>query len=48
MSDGTVNILSGSTFVVSDNRGDIDASPAEPAGLFSSVTRYLWTWLLII
>ena len=31
----TVSILEGNTFVVSDRRGDIDASPDEPHGLFN-------------
>jgi glycogen debranching enzyme len=48
MSDGPVNILSGNTFVVSDGRGDIDASPAEPTGLFSFDTRFLSTWVLTV
>ena len=34
MSDGLVQILDGNTFVVSDARGDIEASPTDPTGLF--------------
>ena len=30
MSDGLVKILDGNTFVVSDERGDIEASPTDP------------------
>jgi glycogen debranching enzyme len=48
MSNGQVNILAGNTFVVSDARGDIDASPADPAGLFSFDTRFLSTWVLSV
>jgi hypothetical protein len=40
----TVSILEGNTFVVSDRRGDIDASPDEPHGLFNRDTRYLSRW----
>ncbi|MBX6722249.1 MAG: amylo-alpha-1,6-glucosidase, partial [Dactylosporangium sp.] len=48
MSDGMVNILSGNTFVVSDNRGDIEAAPTSPTGMFAFDTRYLSTWVLTI
>ncbi|MBO0794629.1 MAG: amylo-alpha-1,6-glucosidase, partial [Ktedonobacteraceae bacterium] len=48
MSSNTVSILEGNTFVVSDQHGDIDASPSEPAGLFSSDTRFLSRWILTI
>ena len=44
----TVSILQGDTFVVSDRRGDVDASPDEPHGLFRQDTRYLSRWLLTI
>jgi glycogen debranching enzyme len=43
-----VQILEGNTFVVSDVRGDIDASPTDPTGLFSFDTRFLSTWILTI
>jgi glycogen debranching enzyme len=43
-----VSILQGNTFVVSDEQGDIDASPAMPAGLFAWDTRYLSKWKLTI
>jgi len=39
-----VNILEGSTFVVSDQSGDISAGPDEPAGLFYRDTRHLSRW----
>ena len=35
MSENLVNALDGNTFVVSDRRGDIVASPADTTGLFS-------------
>jgi len=43
-----VRILDGNTFVVSDGRGDIDASPTDTAGLFSYDTRFLSTWILTV
>ena len=46
MSD--VKILDGNTFVVSDDRGDIEASLTDPTGLFSFDTRYLSKWVLTI
>ncbi len=48
MSEGLVQILEGNTFVVSDDRGDIEASPTDPTGLFSFDTRFLSTWVLTI
>jgi glycogen debranching enzyme len=41
-----VQILDGNTFVVSDARGDIDASLTDPTGLFSFDTRFLSKWVL--
>ena len=41
MSDDLVQILDGNTFVVSDNRGDIEASLDDPTGLFTYDTRFL-------
>jgi len=46
MSDGLVKILDGNTFVVSDDRGDIEASLTDPTGLFSFDTRFLSRWVL--
>jgi glycogen debranching enzyme len=43
-----VRILDGNTFVVSDQRGDIEASPTEPTGLFSFDTRFLSQWVLTV
>ncbi|HSP71055.1 MAG TPA: glycogen debranching N-terminal domain-containing protein [Gaiellaceae bacterium] len=48
MSDGLVRILDGNTFVVSDERGDIEASPTDPTGLFSFDTRFLSKWVLTV
>jgi glycogen debranching enzyme len=48
VSDGLVKILDGNTFVVSDSRGDIEASPTDPTGLFTYDTRFLSTWVLTI
>jgi glycogen debranching enzyme len=48
MSDGLVKILDGNTFVVSDDRGDIEASLTDPTGLFSFDTRFLSKWVLTI
>jgi glycogen debranching enzyme len=45
---GTVKILDGNTFVVSDDRGDIEASLTDPTGLFSFDTRYLSKWVLTV
>jgi glycogen debranching enzyme len=48
MSDGLVQILEGNTFVVSDERGDIEASLTDPTGLFSFDTRFLSRWVLTV
>ena len=48
MSDGLVQILDGNTFVVSDRRGDIEASLTDPTGLFSFDTRFLSRWVLTV
>ncbi len=48
MGDEMVKILNGNTFVVSDQRGDIEASPSDPTGLFSFDTRFLSKWLLTV
>ena len=42
----TISILDGSTFLVSDLRGDIDASPAQDHGFFFRDTRFLSRWTL--
>ncbi len=48
MTDGFVKILDGNTFVVSDARGDIEASLTDPTGLFSFDTRFLSKWVLTV
>jgi glycogen debranching enzyme len=48
MTDELVKILDGNTFVVSDDRGDIEASLSDPTGLFSYDTRFLSKWVLTI
>ena len=48
MSDGLIQILDGNTFVVSDERGDIEASSTDPTGLFSFDTRFLSKWVLTV
>jgi glycogen debranching enzyme len=48
VTDGLVQILEGNTFVVSDDRGDIEASLTDPTGLFSFDTRFLSRWVLMV
>ena len=48
MKDDLVKILDGNTFVVSDSRGDIEASLSDPTGLFSFDSRFLSTWVLTV
>jgi glycogen debranching enzyme len=48
MTADLVQILDGNTFVVSDRRGDIEASLTDPTGLFSFDTRFLSQWVLSI
>ena len=48
MPASVVRILDGNTFVVSDERGDIEASTTDPTGLFSYDTRFLSTWVLTV
>jgi glycogen debranching enzyme len=48
MSSGLVQILEGNTFVVSDDRGDIESSLTDPTGLFSFDTRFLSQWVLTV
>ncbi|MGK5742397.1 amylo-alpha-1,6-glucosidase [Micromonospora sp. URMC 103] len=47
-SSGTIRILDGNTFVVSEDTGDIEATPSEPTGLFSLDTRFLSRWVLTV
>ena len=48
MAGNLVKILDGNTFVVCDERGDIQASPTDPTGLFSFDMRFLSHWVLTI
>lgn len=48
MAGNTVSILEGNTFVVSDLRGDINATPTDTTGLFAWDTRFLSRWRLTI
>ena len=48
MADSSISILEGNTFVVSDRRGDVDASPTDTHGLFYNDTRFLSRWILTI
>jgi hypothetical protein len=48
MSTDLIQILDGNTFVVSDRRGDIEASLSDPTGLFSFDTRFLSKWVLTV
>lgn len=48
MRSETISTLDGSTFVVSDRRGDIEASPDQPEGLFYRDTRFLSRWVLTV
>ncbi|MEH1056387.1 glycogen debranching N-terminal domain-containing protein [Micromonospora sp. CPCC 206171] len=43
-----IRILDGNTFVVSQDTGDIEATPSEPTGLFSLDTRFLSKWVLTV
>jgi hypothetical protein len=48
MARDTISILDGSTFVISDARGDIDAAPDKPHGLFHRDTRFLSRWRVTV
>lgn len=48
MAGQTVSILEGNTFVVSDLRGDINATATDTTGLFANDTRFLSRWRLTI
>src|SRR5437879_12127719 len=48
MSNKTISVLEGNNFVVSDVRGDIEASPTDTLGLFAWDTRFLSRWVLTI
>ena len=48
MGPKTISILEGNTFIVSDQAGNIDASPVDTHGLFAWDTRFLSRWVLTI
>ena len=48
VSDDTIRILDGSTFLVSSPNGDIEARPDQPHGLFYKDMRHLSRWKLTI
>jgi glycogen debranching enzyme len=48
MNNDPVTILDGNTFVVSDSRGDIEASLTDSTGLFSFDCRFLSRWVLTV
>lgn len=48
MTENQVKILDGNTFVVSDGRGDIEATRTDPTGMFSFDTRFLSKWVLTV
>jgi glycogen debranching enzyme len=48
MNGDLVSLLDGNTFVVSEENGDIDASPTLPTGLFAFDTRFLSKWRLYV
>jgi len=47
-SSDSVSLLDGNTFVVSDRRGDIDAHPSRPEGMFHMDTRFLSRWVVTL
>ena len=46
--EGPVSILDGSTFLVSQQNGNVQAGPTEPDGLFYKDTRHLSLWKLVV
>src|SRR5215469_16946499 len=48
MTDNSISILDGSTFLVSSPNGDIDARPDQAQGLFYKDMRHLSKWKLTI
>lgn len=48
MSDNTISILDGSTFLVCSPNGDIEAGPTQAQGLFYKDMRHLSKWKLTI
>ncbi|SCL18110.1 Glycogen debranching enzyme (alpha-1,6-glucosidase) [Micromonospora rhizosphaerae] len=48
MKSGLIKILDGNTFLISDDRGDLDSSISAEHGLFSFDTRFLSRWQLTV
>src|SRR5260370_17919280 len=48
MSDNTISILDGSTFLVSSANGDIEAGPNQAEGFFYKDMRHLSKWKLTV
>jgi glycogen debranching enzyme len=48
MSTDTIALLDGSTFVVSDRRGDVEGTASSTQGLFAFDTRFLSRWVLTV
>jgi len=46
VSDRTLSVLDGSTFVISDRRGDVRADEGREHGFFSDDTRFVSRWVL--
>ncbi len=46
MSEGTLSVLEGSTFVVGDRLGDVRADEGREHGFFSEDTRFISRWVL--
>lgn len=44
----SISILDGNAFVVSDLRGDLEATPTDTFGLFLNDTRFLSRWVLTV
>ncbi len=48
MSDRTLSVLDGSTFVVGDRLGDLRADEGREHGFFSEDTRFISRWALAL
>jgi hypothetical protein len=48
VTNDTVSVLEGNTFVLGRRNGDVDPDPGEPHGLFHREMRHLSGWLLTV
>jgi glycogen debranching enzyme len=48
MSERTLSVLDGSTFVVSDRLGDVHADEGREHGFFTADTRFISKWVLVV